>query len=87
MTRIDHGFDAALGSLVRDHRLARGMTQDDLALRIGVTFQQVQKYETGRNRISVSRLFLIARAFGLTATEMLREFEVTGDQRRAVGGG
>ena len=48
--------DKLIGQNIRATRLARGVTQQELANRIGVTFQQVQKYEKGMNRISASRL-------------------------------
>src|SRR5215475_9942389 len=47
--------DVEVGRLVRALRMSRGLTQTDLANRIGVTFQQVQKYEVGTNRISIGR--------------------------------
>jgi transcriptional regulator with XRE-family HTH domain len=47
------------------------LSQTDLATRIGVTFQQVQKYESGGNRISVGRLFRIARVLGVDITYLL----------------
>lgn len=43
-----------------------GMTQERLARTIGITFQQVQKYERGTNRVVASRLFELARALGVT---------------------
>jgi transcriptional regulator with XRE-family HTH domain len=52
--------DRHVGSRVRMHRLMAGMSQDALADQIGITFQQVQKYEKGKNRISASRLQQIA---------------------------
>ena len=42
------------------------MSQPDLAERVGVTFQQVQKYENGKNRISAGRLYEVAKALGVT---------------------
>ena len=42
------------------------MSQPDLAERVGVTFQQIQKYENGRNRVSAGRLYEIAKALGVT---------------------
>jgi len=47
-------------------RIALGVSQQALAERLGLTFQQVQKYERGRNRISASRLFDIARVLGVS---------------------
>jgi transcriptional regulator with XRE-family HTH domain len=54
--------DAKIGRLVRAQRKQLGLSQTDLAKRIGVTFQQVQKYESGTNRISIGRLTRIAEA-------------------------
>jgi transcriptional regulator with XRE-family HTH domain len=48
--------DAFVGSRIRSQRLVRRMSQTELGRRVGVTFQQVQKYEKGRNRVSASRL-------------------------------
>lgn len=56
--------DGYVGSKIRQLRLERGVTQQQLAEMIGVRFQQVQKYESGYNRVSASRLFAIAEALG-----------------------
>lgn len=53
-------IDVYVGARVRMRRLVIGMTQEILADRLGITFQQVQKYEKGTNRISASRLQTIA---------------------------
>jgi len=55
-------IDIHVGAKVRARRLLMGLSQDNLAKLIGLTFQQVQKYERGTNRISVSRLIDIAKA-------------------------
>lgn len=57
--------DAAIGAAIRAARVFRGLTQGALAEAIGVTFQQVQKYETGRNRVAAARLLAIGRALGV----------------------
>lgn len=57
-----HPIDIMVGSKVRHFRTLRGMSQEVLGESIGVTFQQVQKYEKGTNRISASRLVQIAHA-------------------------
>jgi transcriptional regulator with XRE-family HTH domain len=57
--------DVAVGRRVRAQRLARDMTQTALAGQLGITFQQVQKYETGVNRIGAGRLQEIAKIFGV----------------------
>lgn len=54
--------DAYIGQRIRLRRNIMAITQKDLAQKCGITFQQIQKYETSGNRISVSRLFQIATA-------------------------
>lgn len=60
--RIANAVDRRLGQRVRARRLEISMSQEKLADLLGVTFQQVQKYEKGINRIAASRLFDIAAA-------------------------
>lgn len=64
--RIANAVDRRLGQRVRTRRLEIGMSQEKLADLLGVTFQQVQKYEKGINRIAASRLFDIAAALDMT---------------------
>jgi transcriptional regulator with XRE-family HTH domain len=54
--------DVSIGSRLRLRRLALGFSQETLARSLGITFQQIQKYERGTNRIFASRLFHLARA-------------------------
>jgi transcriptional regulator with XRE-family HTH domain len=60
--RAATSIDRKLGQRVRSRRLEIGMSQERLAELLGVTFQQVQKYEKGVNRIAASRLYDIASA-------------------------
>ena len=53
--------DVHVGRRVREQRIVRGMSQEQLGTAIGLTFQQLQKYERGTNRISASKLYAIAR--------------------------
>jgi transcriptional regulator with XRE-family HTH domain len=46
------------------------MTQDHLGQELGVTFQQIQKYESGKNRLSAARLYEICQVFGVPITSM-----------------
>jgi transcriptional regulator with XRE-family HTH domain len=55
-------IDVAVGANLRRVRSLRQMSQEALATQLGITFQQVQKYEKGVNRISASKLVLIAEA-------------------------
>ncbi|MBI3516003.1 MAG: helix-turn-helix transcriptional regulator [Proteobacteria bacterium] len=57
--------DVYVGARVRERRVALGMSQTDLAALIGLTFQQVQKYERGTNRLSASALWRAAKALGV----------------------
>jgi transcriptional regulator with XRE-family HTH domain len=72
-TEAFHPVDIAAGINMRRIRRARGLTQEWLAAQIGLTFQQVQKYERGANRISCSRLMDIARALHVPPSAILPE--------------
>ncbi len=56
-----HPIDLHVGTRVRGRRKAIGMSQGELAAGVGLTFQQIQKYERGQNRISASKLYEIAK--------------------------
>jgi transcriptional regulator with XRE-family HTH domain len=58
--------DVHVGKLIRARRMAIGMSQTDLADALGTSFQQVQKYERGANRISASKLLAAANKLGTT---------------------
>ena len=58
-------IDVAVGRNVRIWRMARALSQAQLAKRLGVTFQQVQKYEVGANRIGTGRLVKVAAVLGI----------------------
>jgi transcriptional regulator with XRE-family HTH domain len=60
--------DAYVGQRIRLRRNIMAITQKELASRCGITFQQIQKYETSGNRISISRLFQIAEALETPVT-------------------
>jgi transcriptional regulator with XRE-family HTH domain len=67
---LPHPLDIALGQTVRLRRRALRMSQQALADAIGVSFQQVQKYERGRNRISFSRLVEICHTLDCTIADL-----------------
>lgn len=62
---MKHPVDVHVGKRVRHRRWMVGMTQQQLADKVGIKFQQIQKYETGMNRVSASRLWEIAAALGV----------------------
>ena len=59
-------IDVHVGKQVRLRRLLLGMSQTELAAAVGLTFQQVQKYEQGTNRISAGRLYDLAKVLGVS---------------------
>ncbi|MBD3765371.1 MAG: helix-turn-helix transcriptional regulator [Rhodobacterales bacterium] len=63
---MKHPVDAHVGKRIRHRRWMIGMTQQQLADQVGIKFQQIQKYETGMNRVSASRLWDIAEAMGVS---------------------
>ena len=65
MTKKANPIDAQVGNRVRIRRMLIGMSQEKLGDLLGLTFQQVQKYEKGVNRIGAGRLFEIARILGV----------------------
>ena len=64
-TGVSHPVDIEVGARIRQRRLLLGMNQKTLASRLGLTFQQVQKYEMGANRVSASRLSAMADFLGV----------------------
>jgi transcriptional regulator with XRE-family HTH domain len=64
-------MDIALGAAVRIRRKTLGISQEALAEQCGISFQQIQKYENGANRISFSRLVQIARALKCRVVDLL----------------
>lgn len=62
---MKHPVDAHVGKRIRHRRWMIGMTQQQLADKVGIKFQQIQKYETGMNRVSASRLWDISDALGV----------------------
>jgi transcriptional regulator with XRE-family HTH domain len=69
-TRKSGPLDAMVGARISLLRANRGISQTMLAERIGVTFQQMQRYERGANRIGASRLSLIASVLGVSVGEL-----------------
>ncbi len=65
-----HPVDVAVGNRVRELRTRAGLSQTDLGERLGVSFQQVQKYEKGVNRMGASRLIQICEALKVTIVDI-----------------
>jgi transcriptional regulator with XRE-family HTH domain len=60
VSNASNPIDVHVGQRLRSLRLSRDLTQEELGELVGVSYQQIQKYETGTNRISASRLYLLA---------------------------
>jgi transcriptional regulator with XRE-family HTH domain len=68
--RAINPVDEAVGARIRLLRKRRKMSQQELGTALGVTFQQVQKYENGKNRVGASRLHMVAIALNVPITEL-----------------
>jgi transcriptional regulator with XRE-family HTH domain len=73
-----HPLDVALGSRIRLRRRELGYSQEQLAREVGITFQQVQKYEHGTNRVSFSRLVEIAQALHCGVVDIVGDLDKGG---------
>ena len=71
MAKIPDPIDVEVGGKIKAQRRLVGMSQNTLADRLGVTFQQIQKYERGQNRISASKLCHIARSLDVSPLLLL----------------
>ncbi|MCK0096366.1 helix-turn-helix domain-containing protein [Yoonia sp. F2084L] len=65
---MKHPVDVHVGKRIRHRRWMNGTTQQQLAEAVGIKFQQIQKYETGMNRVSASRLWDIAKVLGVNVS-------------------
>ena len=68
--RSSNAIDKFIGARMRERRQALGISQTDLGKTLGVSFQQIQKYESGRNRVSAGRLFDICKALNVSLSSM-----------------
>jgi len=73
-----HPVDIHVGSRVRLRRIELGISQEKLAAELGLTFQQVQKYERAANRISASRLFQIGKVLDVKVPFFYEGYEEAG---------
>ena len=78
--------DVEVGRRIRVQRMARGMSQTELGKRIGVTFQQVQKYEKGANRVGAGRLTRIATVLEVAVSTFFGASGAPGDEATPAAG-
>ena len=72
---MKHPVDVHVGKRIRHRRWMVGMTQQQLGEAVGIKFQQIQKYETGMNRVSASRLWDIADALDVSVSFFFEGYE------------
>lgn len=77
---MPHPVDVHVGKRIRHRRWLTGMTQQQLAEAVGIKFQQIQKYETGANRVSASRLWDIAEALEVDVAFFFEGIEKDADE-------
>ncbi|WP_316014258.1 helix-turn-helix transcriptional regulator [Roseobacter sp. HKCCA0434] len=82
---MKHPVDVHVGKRIRHRRWMVGMTQQQLGDKVGIKFQQIQKYETGMNRVSASRLWDIAHAMDVSIGFFFEGLDE--DQREAAMAG
>ncbi len=81
--RVVNQLDLEIGRRLRRARVVANLTQNELAEKLGISFQQIQKYENGANRISAARLWSVSRVFGLPVTyfyEGLSDEQIAGQE-------
>jgi len=70
--KLAQKIDKIIGRNIRIHRLAKKLSQTELGDHLGVSFQQVQKYENGTNRVGSGRLYQIAAILGLHVSTLFK---------------
>jgi transcriptional regulator with XRE-family HTH domain len=85
-TGVPHPIDVHVGKRIRLRRLFLGMNQETLANRLGLSFQQIQKYEGGANRVSASRLSAMADILGVSISFFFADVDDTSatSEKRAL---
>ncbi len=78
-----HPIDVHVGARVRLRRTLSGMSQTQLGQKLGLTFQQIQKYERGRNRVSASRLYQMGRILDVPVSFFFDDIDEGGGARSA----
>jgi len=70
-----HPVDIHVGKRVKEIRTIRGFTQSNVASHLGISFQQLQKYETGSNRVSASRMFELSKLLDVSPSYFFEGLE------------
>jgi transcriptional regulator with XRE-family HTH domain len=84
VSRKTGSIDVHVGARLRLRRVILGVSQEELASSLGISFQQLQKYETGTNRISAARLFEISRELDVPVSWFFEDLQTEEGQPAAV---
>ena len=76
--------DDIVGGRIRETRLALGMKQLTLAEKIGVSYQQLQKYEKGQSRLTIGQLWTVATALGVPVSDLIADIDFAESDREYV---
>ena len=87
MGKIAKRVDDHVGERIRERRTMMGMTQENLANALQISYQQVQKYETGANRISAGRLYEIAQSLDVNVSYLFEGLEPASQPEPIAHGG
>ena len=85
-TKSTNSHDIEVGQRIRARRMAKGMSQTELGEMLGVTFQQVQKYEKGINRVGAGRLVRVGEALDVPVSFFFGTTDGGGEDTRAILG-
>jgi len=77
-------FDSLIGKNLHKFRVKKGLTQKQLGDLLGLTFQQIQKYENATNRVSAARLFMLSSILEVPLISFYEEKEPTGTSKEAI---
>ena len=86
-SRLSRRVDDHVGARIRLRRTMLGMTQEQLAAALGISYQQIQKYETGANRVSAGRLFEIGQRLGVDVASFFEGVDPTAVSKGLPHGG
>ncbi len=87
MGRLAKRVDAYVGERIRERRTVLGLTQEHLASALDISYQQVQKYETGANRVSAGRLYEVARKLDVDVSYFFEGLDEESDVNPLEHGG
>ena len=75
MTKRIDKTDVFVGKKIKEKRISLKITQEELAKKLDITFQQIQKYENGSNRVSAGRLYKISKIFNISINYFFKGIE------------